>query len=119
MSRSAWSVFCTVGQLSIALAMPSLSVSLGSTALQVEVAALSGQGSQASPTPSPSKSACLPSSTGRIGLNTLGQLSWPSAMPSPSLSVALAAPVYTVEPITDIGRLGTQVGSLSGVSQKK
>src|SRR5450755_3604465 len=43
--------------------------------VQVVVLASSGHGSQASPTPSLSASPCMPLSTGRIGLNTDGQLS--------------------------------------------
>ncbi len=83
----------TVGQLSDALGTPSPSMSLGSKDVQVVVLASRGQGSQASPRPSPSKSGCTPLSIGRIGLNTVGQLSIASGMPSPSLSVAETAPV--------------------------
>src|SRR5207302_6552007 len=74
---------------------------------------------QASPTPSPSLSGCLPPSSGRTGLKVAGQLSCASGMPSPSLSVALMLPSYTVEPLTAVARWGVQVGSLSGAPQKK
>src|SRR5213075_1133869 len=93
MSPSAWSLFGTDGQLSAELVTPSESWSLGSTDMHIVVLALRGQTSQASPSPSESKSACLPLSTGRIGLNTVGQLSIASSMPSPSESVAVATPV--------------------------
>src|SRR6185437_2363748 len=99
----------TVGQLSDALGTPSPSMSLGSKDVQVVVLASRGQGSHASPTPSPSTSGCAPLSIGRIGLNTVGQLSIASGMPSPSLSVAEVVPVNTVEPATACGRVGVHV----------
>jgi hypothetical protein len=61
--------------------------------LQVVVFASTGHGSQASPAPSESASPWTLLSTGRIGLNTIGQLSLASGIPSPSASVALGTPV--------------------------
>ena len=61
--------------------------------LQLEVLALIGHTSHASPSPSLSKSACFPPSIGRTGLNTVGQLSIASGIPSPSASPASGLPV--------------------------
>src|SRR5690349_6726957 len=102
------------GQLSAAFSTPSPSVSLGSNILQLVVFASSGHGSHASPMPSLSKSGWAPMSIGRTGLNTVGQLSIAFGMPSPSLSSAVIIPVYTVDPITEAGRIGVQLGSFIG-----
>src|SRR5262249_20315627 len=118
-SLSFWSWLGTVGQSSMALGTPSASRSLGSKAEQVVVLGSSGQGSQASPSPSPSKSGCLPLSIGRMGLKIVGQLSMASGIPSPSPSAAETAPVYTVDPLTEAGRMGTHEGSPVGGPQKK
>ena len=55
---------------------------------------------------------------GRIGLKTVGQLSIASGMPSPSESSIVGSPVYVVDICTETGRVGVQLGSLSGVPQK-
>src|SRR5258705_126759 len=114
-------MLATSGQLSVVLGIVSPSVSLGSNVVHVVVLALSGQTSQASPTPSPSKSACLPASSGRMALKTLGQLSIASGMPSPSMSPAAGTPVYALEPFfTHFGaRCGVHEGSFIGWPQKK
>ena len=92
-SPSAWPGLERSGQLSVALTTPSPSRSFGSTAVQVVVPALTGHTSQASPTVSLSLSAWAPPSSGRTGLNTIGQLSLALSTPSPSLSAAEATPV--------------------------
>src|SRR5262245_46301064 len=56
----------------------------------------------------------MPMSTGRTGLNTIGQLSLPSSMPSPSLSLAEMSPVNTVDPEVAVGRFGVHDGSFGG-----
>jgi hypothetical protein len=81
------------GQLSIALTMVSPSRSLGLTGVQVVEFGVVGHTSQASPTLSLSLSAWAPPSSGRTGLNTIGQLSLALGMLSPSLSPALVTPV--------------------------
>jgi hypothetical protein len=62
------------------------------TQLEHMLVASNGHGSHASPSPSPSASGCMPLSIGRIGLNTRGQSSTASGMPSPSLSAVVIAP---------------------------
>ena len=81
--------------------------------VHVVTLASSGQGSHASPSLSPSVSGCLPPSILRGGLKTFGQLSVSSGMPSPSLSCAVMVPSNS------LGRMGMQVGSSAGSSQKK
>ncbi len=78
-SASAWSGLASNGQLSVVLVI----------AVAVDVVAGSGRRVAGVADAVAVAVGLAPSSMGRMGLKTLGQLSVASAMPSPSLSVAL------------------------------